>query len=154
MSVQTTYSIYTGARVHGSLSDLRDNEVESYLAEGAVAFGVAVSRGTADNQVEVGGDGTGIGVAIRDLGREGVLRTGALTGYADTEAVSVLRRGAINLTIPSGGSAGDPLLYDDTTGVIDAGSASTGETQIVGAELLETVSAGAVGACRLSGQIA
>jgi len=98
-----------------------------------------------------GGDGTGIGVTVRDLAREGAANTGAVS-YADTETMAVMRFGSgskIYVAIPTGGSAGDVLNYIDATGVIDAGAAVAGETDIVGATLEEDVVAGGVGIIRL-----
>ena len=151
MSGQTSYEINTANAVAGQVADIGFNEIDSFLAEGIVAFGVVVSRGTNDGQVAVGGDATGIGVSVRDLAREGAANTGEVA-YADKETVAVMRFGSgskIYAVIPSGGSAGDVLNYVDATGVIDAGVAVAGETDITGATLEEDVAAGKVGKIRL-----
>lgn len=151
MSGQTSYSINTANAVAGMVADIGINEIDSFLAEGAVGFGLAVSRGTNDGQAAVGGDATGIGVSVRDLAREGAANTGAVA-YADKETMAVMRFGSgskIFVAIPTGGSAGDALNYNDTTGVIDAGAAGAGETDIAGATLEEDVVAGGIAKIRL-----
>ena len=148
MSVQTAYSINTANAVAGMVADIGFNEIDSFLAEGAVGFGLVVSRGTNDGQCAVGGDATGIGVSVRDVAREDA---GSIA-YADKETCAVMRFGSggkINVTLATGGSAGDAVHYNDTTGVIDVGAAGAGETDIAGATLEEDVAAGAVGIIRL-----
>jgi hypothetical protein len=149
MSVQTTYTRLTDARMHGSLSDLNENEIQSAAAEVAIPVGVAVTRGTdPENQVILAADADFLGIAIRDLSREGVINTGLLD-YKIGEMVSVLRSGRINLTCATGCTAGDAANYNDTTGVIDSGAAGAGETDIGGAVWETTTAAGEVGVLRL-----
>ena len=154
MSAQTSYSILTDARFHGSLADLNNNEIDSLKAEGgAIGFGVIVSSGTDDDQGVIGVVAGKIkGITIRDLNREGALSTAAI-GYAETDPMSILRTGRISLTIPTGGNKDDQLLVNDTTGIIDVGTAGAGETQL-NAFLEETVAAGVVGLVRAAFAIA
>lgn len=149
MVAQTAYTTSIANATPGLLADINNNEIDSFLAEGAIPFGVVVQRGTSDKQVTVGGDALGIGISIRDLSREGAQGSGNVS-YADEETVGVLRRGKIFVTIPSGGSAGDPINYVDATGVIDAGVPVAGETAIAGATLEEDVAAGGIGAIRVT----
>ena len=152
MSVQLSYSRDMDPRIHGSLNDLNNNEVQSGAAEAAIAVGVAVKNGTAEGQVLTATATDFIGVAIRDISREGVLNTGSLD-YIAEENVSVLRSGRINLTCPAGCSVGDLVNYVDATGVIDAGAAAAGETQIGGATWETTTAAGEVGIVRFKGDL-
>ena len=153
MSAQLTYSRNTDSRIHGSLNDLNDNEIQSGVAEAALPVGIAVKRGT-DKEAELllATATNFLGVAIRDLHREGAINTGSLN-YAIGENVSVLRSGRINLTCAAGCTAGDPVNYVDATGVIDAGVAGVGETQIGGAEWETTTVAGQVGIVRFKGEV-
>jgi len=50
MSGQTSYDINTANAVAGQVADIGWNEIDSFLGEGAVGFGLAVSRGTNDGQ--------------------------------------------------------------------------------------------------------
>ena len=126
MSAQTSYSRYTDAKFHGSLADLRDNEVVSKAAEEIIGVGIVVQDGTADSQAKKGG--TYLGISIRDLAREAVSVSDFTVQYAIGTDVSILKRGAINLALASGGSKGDLLKYNTTTGVIDAGVAGGART--------------------------
>jgi len=153
MSAQTSYDRLMDPRIHGSLNDLNDNEIQSGVAEEALPVGIAVKRGTDKESQLLKATATDfLGVAVRDLHREGVLNTGSLD-YKVEENVSVLRSGRINLTCPSGCTAGDPVNYVDATGVIDAGAAAAGETQVGGAEWETTTAAGEVGIVRFKGEV-
>jgi len=148
MSVQTSYSRLMDPRIHGTLNDLNDNEIQSGAAEVAIPVGIAVANGTAEGQVVLASDADFLGIAIRDLRREGVINTGNLD-YLVEENVSVLRSGRINLTCPTGCTVGDPVNFVDATGVIDAGAPVAGETAIGGATWETTTAAGEVGIVRL-----
>lgn len=129
MVAQTSYAINTAKYFHGDPSDLRDSEVETYAAESSdIGFGIAVSRGTDDDQAVIGGAAAAIGVTMRDLGISSTVPGSAAALYEEDAPMSVMRRGAINLALASGGNAGDPLHYNDTTGVIDAGAAGGATT--------------------------
>jgi hypothetical protein len=149
MSAQTSYNRLIDPRIHGSLNDLNNTDVTSGAAEAAIAVGVAVKRGSAEGQVLTADGTTGyIGVAVRDLHREGVINTGSLD-YLVNENVSVLRAGYINLTCPSGCTAGDTVKFVNASGIIDSGAAAAGETQIDEATWETTTAAGQVGIVRL-----
>jgi hypothetical protein len=90
---QSSYTQYMSAGVAGMKVDSREDEVESFAAEGAVSFGAPVVAGT-DTAVQVKqGTGTFRGVALRT---SAVSRQASGTdGYADTDAVNVLRKGMV-----------------------------------------------------------
>ena len=153
MSAQLTYERLMDPRIHGALNDLNNAEVSSGVAEEALPVGIAVKRGTDKEKQLLKATATDfIGVAIRDLHREGVINTNSLD-YKVEENVSVLRRGRINLTCAAGCTAGDPVKYADATGVLDAGTAGVGETQIGGATWETTTAAGEVGIVRFEGEV-
>ncbi len=152
MSAQIAYTRIQDERIHGSLSGLNDNEIESGNAEVAIAVGIAVTRGTLESQVIIAADADFLGVAIRDLSREGAVNT-AVLDYAIEDNVSVLRSGRISLTCVTGCSAGDLVKYNDTTGVIDSGAAGGGETLIGGATWETTTAAGEVGIVRFPSNV-
>jgi hypothetical protein len=134
MVAQTSYNINTDARFHGSLADIRDNEAVTRIAEAsAIGFGLAVSRGTLDNQAKLNGTGF-LGITIRSLAREALAVGDPTLQYDQYDAMSILKDGAINLTIPSGGNAGDPLFFTQATGVIDAGVAGGARTGAIVAD--------------------
>jgi len=152
MPAQTSYSRLHDARVHGSLNDMNDNEIQSGSAEVAIPIGIAVARGTADDQVVLASAVDFLGVAIRDLSLEGLITTQVIS-YKIGDIVSVLRSGRINLACPTGCTAGDPVNFVDATGVIDAGTAVAGETQVGGATWETTTAAGDVGIVRFKGEV-
>jgi hypothetical protein len=147
MSVQTTYSLNQDVAYAGLLAEMNPKTVITKAVETAagIDFGVVVSRGTADEQCVVGGDAAGIGITCRTLDREGAITTGAVK-YDQYDDAAIITEGYVYVPIyTASGSPGDDLFYNDTTGKIEVGTASTGETQM-NATLEETVSS--------SGQIA
>lgn len=146
MTAQTSYSINQPIAVHGQLYSLSPNDIVSRLAEGVagIGVGVAVSRGTdIDRQMVLGGATNYLGITVRSLDRENDVNTGDVI-FLEKAAASVLRKGYIYLICPTGCTAGALVFYDDTTGVVDAGTAGAGETQITNAYWDTTAAAGEI----------
>lgn len=151
MSAQTSYSIKQAVAYAGMVFAEHPHDIDSRDVETAagIDFGVAVSRGTdADRQVVLGGDAAFFGITIRSLEREGAVNTN-VAKYAEKETAGILRRGYIWVTVPSGCTPGDSVKYNDTTGVIDAGAAGAGETQLTGAQFETTAAAGGLAVLKL-----
>jgi hypothetical protein len=128
MAVQTTYAD-AGVAFEGLIGDGYNDIISAAVETAAgIHFGRAVSRGTdKDKQVVIGGDGTFFGISCRNHENPAPLEIAAQ--YAE---ISVLRGGYIWALVVTAASAGAALHYDDTTGVIDTGAASTGETAVPG----------------------
>ena len=96
---QTSVSMYGNAAFNGMLADLSLNDITSLAAEGPVAIGRTVRRGTnrekqaVQSTTAVGQGALVFGLAVHDHAREATA-LGA-TSYANTETVSVLRRGRV-----------------------------------------------------------
>jgi hypothetical protein len=153
MSAQNSYTLFQDKYLNGQLADLGFNEIVSFAAEGIVPFGVIVKRGTnKEDQASVGGPTNVLGVSIRDIAREYLVRGATTVSYADKTEVSVLRRGYFAVTLAAGGNPGDALFYTTATGVINVGTAGGGQTQLTAAqaELQTVTAAGAVGVVRIS----
>lgn len=151
MVAQTSYDInipeaYAGLVFAQHPHDIDSRDVETVAG---IDFGVAVSRGTdADKQILLGGDAAFFGITIRSLDREGAANTGAIK-YDETETAGVLRRGYIWVVCPTGCVPGDAALYNDTTGIIDSGTAGAGETQLDDAQFETTAAAGELAVLKL-----
>lgn len=146
MVAQISYSINQPIAVHGQLYSLSPNDIVSRLAEGVagIGVGVAVSRGTdVDRQMVLGGATNYLGITVRSLDRENDVNTGDVI-FLETAAASVLRKGYIYLICPAGCAAGALAFYDDTTGIVNAGTAGAGETQITNAYWDTTAAAGEI----------
>lgn len=151
MSAQTSYAINTNDFYAGMIVDLSPKDVVSRSVEtsAGIDFGVAVSRGTdKDRQVVVGGSDY-LGVTVRSLDREGAMNTGAIK-YDQNETAAIMRDGYIAAVCPSGCTPGAAVFFNDTTGVLDAGTAGVGETQLNGSSWETTTSAGEIGVIRLN----
>ena len=146
MSAQTSYNRLTDKGFNGALADLNSAEVVALPAVGAVPFGVIVSDD--GDGVSIGGAAVE-GIALRDLTRQANTPGSEVVLYDDEEAVSILKKGYVYLTLAAGGTKGDALLFSDSTGVIDVGTAGAGETALTEVTLTETVAAGGVAVCRV-----
>lgn len=127
MSAQINYNAYQDVRgLHGSLYDLNPAELTSGCAEGAVPFGVAVSRGTNEQQILAGGADTDIiGISVRDLGKSSLTIGVTATQIEDTQMGTVLRSGYINVLLSTGSAtAGAQARVNVTTGEIIGDSES------------------------------
>lgn len=146
MVAQTSYAINLAIAIHGQLYSLATSDIISRLAEGAagIGVGVAVSRGTdPDRQMLLGGATNYLGITIRSLDRENDVNTGDVI-FLEKAAASVLRKGYINLICPTGCVPGALAFYDDVTGIVDAGTAGVGDTQITNAYWDTTAAAGEI----------
>ena len=156
-SVQTSYDRYTATAYPGLVADNNPSERISKIAEGDIDFGLAVQRGTSDDQAKIGSGASAVGflgVACRMLNQEGALADASLK-YNDEDMVAILKSGWIYLKITNTGAAGLQLNMNNTTGVIKAGAAGAGESEIPGGRLEETVSvANTVALCRISSESA
>lgn len=96
---QTSVTQYGSAAFNGMLADLSDNDIGSFAAEGAVAIGSTVRRGTngekqvVQSSTAVGQGALVFGIALHDHARESTAQ--GVAGYAATEAVSVMRKGRV-----------------------------------------------------------
>ena len=128
------------------------NSEDAFCEDTSIGFGIVVSRGTADDEVTKGGDGTSLGVTVKvNKETESDLTT---VQYNQYEAVTYLISGNIWVTLNNAGNAGDNLYYNDTTGAIYAGTASTGQTQFpTGCKLLTDTASGAVGKIRITNMV-
>ena len=127
MPVQTTYSATMGASRAGHIADMRGSTLVSFNAEAALAFGVPVSKGTAEGQCKKTAAGATdiIGVTVRDRS------VGAgQDGFVQYDSARVMTEGAIWVTVtaPAGVVAGDLVWVkksDGTFGNVDAGAAGS-----------------------------
>ena len=143
MSTQTSYLINHPKAYAGMVFAQAPHDIVSRDAEGEIAFGVAVSRGTDKDRQTVKGGTSFTGISIRSLEREGSV-------YADKETVGVLRDGYVWITCPSGCNPGDLVKYVNATGVIDSGAPAIGETALDGAQWDTTAVAGELAVLRLN----
>ncbi len=149
MSVQTSYG-NVAAGAHGQIYDIGPRDVVSGIIEEAagIEFGLAVSRGTNDGQVTLGGSAL-LGFTVRDLAREGVQGSGVVL-FKDEETAPIMRKGYMLLTCPSGCTPGQPVNYNTTTGIVDQGAPGAGELAIANATWESTIAAGGLAVIRIN----
>jgi len=153
MSVQTAYTQNIGRGLAGQVADIHSNEIVTATVKVAgsdVIPGIACkieATSTKDRVIEKGvATALFAGISVRDLSNEVV--AGDIV-YAAEKTLPVMRKGYLFCVIPTGGNAGNALLANATTGVIDVGTAGVGEFQL-DATLEEVTTAGAVGMIRIN----
>ena len=151
MSAQTSYAIDHAAALDGMIADLADKDVVSRSCEtvAGIDFGRAVSFGTdPEKQVVLGGDDTGVGIAVRSADHENAI--GSVNAkYAQYETVSVLRKGYVWCKFSNVGSAGDAVCYTDADGVLKSGAPAAGETALTGTLETDVAAIDSLGLVRL-----
>lgn len=112
----TTYGYSLGVAQAGQKYDIRPDVVMSFAAEGAIAPGAPVMRGTDPDKQALVSDASGfLGVALFTQAMENSLSAGTAE-YGDTEAVSVLTQGAVYVT-----ASVDTVIGGETAYVTAAG---------------------------------
>ena len=150
MSIQTTY---TGmeAGFAGQIANIIPYVTVSKVSEGGYGFGLAVVRGTADNQAKLP-SATGQdfqGVSVYTLGA--YAQSDDVSAYGDEEVSTVLKKGFIWVITEEAVVPGDDVFFRHTAGaggtVIGSfrSSADTATAdQITGATFESTAGAGEI----------
>lgn len=120
-----TYGFSLDRAQAGQKADAGFDHVESFAAEGAVAFGYGVVAGTAENQVAVAAadDDDFVGVSVFTHAIEQGIDQSASKGelystgaeYRDGDTVNVLRRGRVYVTVTDDVVAGEDAYVDVVT---------------------------------------
>lgn len=129
MAIQTAYSATLVKGYHGQVADMRLTDILTRECEDAtLGFGLAVIKGTGDEQVKVGAAGTFVGLTVRDPS----LPPSAANQdkYLDGDAVAVMQKGAMWITAPATITAGE-AVYRTAAGALT--NVSTSNTLIAGA---------------------
>lgn len=154
MPAQTSYEINHPNAYPGQLADINSATLVSRSVEDAngADFGIAMSRGTdGEKQALVGIQSGGfLGISVRSLSRES--EEGGSVKYRQNATAALLSDGFIFARCPSGCNPGDEVFADNATGVLDAGEAGAGETQLDSATWETSTEAGGVGVIYLYGR--
>ncbi len=144
MSVtQDTFGQYAGIGFHGQQNTDFPSWISSQHAEGgAIGFGVAVSFGTADHQAVLGGAASAdlIGVTVRTQAVENNAAGESL--YREDQAMSVMEKGRMFVTVSDGATRGAPVYVVPATGELV--STATDNVALTGARFLRSCAAGEV----------
>ena len=147
--VQSTYSENIAIASPGMPADA-DYSAATKICETAagIAFGVAVQRGTSDNEALVGAAAATefVGVTIRDI-------TQSADKYSQHENMGVMQRGRIWVTVGGDVSAGENVTFDASTGVLSSATASGSQFAITGAVWETSASSGGLAKLYLSGNL-
>ncbi len=137
MSVQTSYPRNAEIAFAGMKVDLGFDRVESFLAEGAIGFGLGVQAGTGDDQVLVSGSvGVFRGVAVHKHTEPSAVGANDAQ-YLDERTVSVLRQGLIWMPIETSNQG--VIAVDDAAFVnVVIGGAELGKVTSVSVANLAT----------------
>lgn len=139
MPVQDTIGTYANAPATafaGMVAETNGNrDIASRRIEtAAVAFGLAVGRGTADGSAKLSGAGFE-GVTVAD-------KTRGADSYAIGDVAGVIRKGTVWVTAGAAVAPSDTVYFAAATGVIS--NISAGGTAITGAKFETTAASGAL----------
>lgn len=132
----------------GGKYDIRPDVVTSFAAEGIVAFGLAVTRGT-DGEKQCGVvDNAGdefVGVSLRE---HTVVQAGATAQYEDTDTVAVLEQGACWVEVTSDVAAGAAAYVDIANGKFT--DVPTANLAVPGGKFITTATSGNLAALAIN----
>jgi hypothetical protein len=143
MSLQTSYSENMPVALVGQPA-IPDYEADSRIVETAagIGFGLAVSRGTGERGVVLGGTQFA-GISLRDITIEG----DTADEYADKSNIGVMVKGQVWVNAVDAVDAGDDVYFDNATGALS----NAGDTKIDGAVWESSALAGGLAKVRLGG---
>lgn len=132
----------------GQKYDIRPDVVTSFAAEGAVPFGLAVTRGTnKDKQCDVIDNAADsfLGVALKE---HTVVQTGDTAQYEDTDTVAVLEQGACWVEVTSDVAAGAAAYVDVANGKFT--DVATDNLAVPGGKFITTATSGNLAALAIN----
>lgn len=109
--MQTSYTQdYVIGQV-GQIADTSNRVIDSFAAEGTIAFGIAVARGTNKQKQVIPFAGSGfVGISVFEHNENGL--------YEDDDSVSVMTSGRIYVTTAATVVAGETAYAVNATGAI------------------------------------
>lgn len=132
-----TQNAYKGQKAYASEHSVN---VSGKLEDAELDFGVGVKRGVLERGIAAGSaSGNVFAISLRELNHEAQFRpsTGE-TVYKQTETVSLMREGTINLLVTVRAAvAMVPMNIVETTGEFTGGAAGAGETACLNVVALE-----------------
>lgn len=138
MPITDTVGTYSGQMADGYAGQIADaslSDVSSEVVENAaVAFGLAVGRGTADGSCRLGGTGF-VGITVAD-------KTRTADQFAIGEVAAVARKGTIWVTADGAVTDTDTVAFTPATGRLCA--SGVGKTDIANARFLDSGADGAL----------
>ena len=147
-TLQSSYGRYMSAGVEGAFADMSGWDADTGICESAsITFGKAVSRGSADNGVTLGG-ATFVGISVRDI----TVMHDTADRYEEGDNVAVAVRGDIWVKAKTAVVNQKQAYYNSTTGEIGASSISNA-VAIAGAIFLDTADADGFSRVRLSNAV-
>lgn len=152
-SVQSTYAAVHPI-AHAGMPASADFSADTRICETAagIAFGVAVSQGTSDNEALIGGASAAVfaGVSIVD---KSINNDGGADGYNQYDNMAVMTRGDIWVTVGGDVTDGGDATFASTTGVLSSAATSGSQFAIAGARWMTTALSGGLAKLRLSGAL-
>lgn len=151
MSVQTQYDLEHAAGLVGQIADMEVQNVFSRSAETTeIDFGLAVVRGTADDQaiLATATGGSFLGLTVRTVA--GTADTAGVRKYEIGESMNILDEGVIYAICEDGCTQGDPVSFRYVAGTGQLGGLVTTpvalETDVIpNAVWNTTIAAGEIG---------
>ena len=162
-TTQTTYTETLAVGRPGQVATASPCIVDSYEVEATagtgIKFGVAVQKGTNDDQCKVGADGDSsspfkvtafLGVTVQDHSRLGGK---PVDSYDKGAIAAVLSQGDIWVPAEAAVSVGDDVTVKEATGALSSAAAADGQFSVPGRWMTAAAAAGDLAVVRLYGEI-
>lgn len=152
-TVQTSYAELQPIALPGMLAtgDFSADTRNCETAAG-IAFGVAVSQGSADMGAVIGGASAAVfvGVTIAD---KSVPNDGGADGYNQYDSMGVMTRGRIWVTVGGDVTDGGDVTFAAATGVLSSAATGASQFAIAGARWMTTATNGNLALLHLGGAL-
>lgn len=152
-TVQSTYAENQPVALPGMAADA-DFSADTRICETAagIAFGVAVSQGSADKGALIGAAAAAnfVGITISD---KTIQNDGGADGYNQYDNMAVMYRGTIWVTTGAAVNDGDDVTFSSTTGVLSSAATSGTQFAIADARWMTTAGSGGLAKIRLGGAL-
>ena len=141
MALQPTYSRRQPIGQNGAPAQMTGWAADTRIAEETIPFGLAVSKGVADDGVTKGG-ALYVGIAVRDV----TIDHDTADQYEEGDNVPVAQKGDFWITVEDAVVAQTAVLFNASTGQLGSG----GGTTIAGAYWVTSADAGGLAIVRLA----
>jgi len=138
MAIQTTVNKELAFGIIGEVQDTTPSVIDTYICDSVSNTVGYAFTSTEEGKAIVGGAGVFVGILVNpkayvnynaDLSANVLVKTGAIGEF--------MTKGRALLDVGGAGSVGDGIYFVDATGALGVGTATTGQTQIVGAEIVK-----------------
>lgn len=156
MAFQSNVTRLLRSGVVGEIFDISPMIVDTYILDAnskTISIGSAFTIQTDEAQVEPGGTGVFAGILVNPKAAANANDLVASNDVADGSVGELMKQGRLYANVGGVAVVGTGVYFVQATGVLGAGTAGAGQTQIVGAQVvLQDIAADGFGIIELNNQ--